>query len=147
GALADRLRRNLAGGRIVVQGMGLLVGASFVFLVGMTRNVGTLLVAMSCFGLCKGFYDSNIFASFFDVVEPRARATAAGIMNAVGWGGGALGPVAVGWLAAHGRHPSEIENMSEAIAGCGLVYLAGAAMLVMAMLSLKWCGARASSAE
>ena len=147
GALADRLRRNLAGGRIVVQGIGLLVGASFVFLVGMTRNVATLLVAMTCFGLCKGFYDSNIFASFFDVVEPRARATAAGVMNTVGWGGGALGPVAVGWLAAHGRHSSEIENMSEAIGGCALVYLAGAAMLLLAMVSLKWGGVRQSPAS
>jgi MFS family permease len=137
GALADRLRRNLAGGRILVQGFGLLVGAFFVFLVGMTQSVATLLLAMSCFGFCKGFYDSNIFASLFDVVEPRARATAAGIMNTVGWGGGALGPVAVGWLAAHGRHPNEIENMSEAIAGCALVYLAGAGLLLSAMVSLR----------
>jgi MFS family permease len=137
GMLADHLRRNLAGGRVLVQGLGLLGGASFVFLVGMTHSVGTLLLAMTCFGFCKGFYDSNIFASLFDVVEPRARATAAGIMNTVGWGGGALGPVAVGWVAAHGRHGSEIENMSEAIAACSLVYLFGAAMLLAAMVSLR----------
>jgi MFS family permease len=137
GALADWLRRQFIGGRILVQGLGLLIGASFVFLVGMTQSVATLLVAMTCFGFCKGFYDSNIFASLFDVVEPRARATAAGIMNTVGWGGGALGPVAVGLLAAHGRHSSEVENMSEAIAGCALVYLAGAGLLVCAIISLR----------
>jgi MFS family permease len=83
--------------------------------------------------LCKGFHDSNIFAAIYDVVKPRARATAAGIMNTIGWGGGALGPVAVGWVAKHGRHATEMENMSEAIAFCGLLYLVGAALLLIAV--------------
>jgi MFS family permease len=137
GILADRLRRSLTGGRILVQTFGLLAGAGFVFVVGLTRSVTTLLAAMTCFGFCKGFYDSNIFASIFDVVEPRARATAAGIMNTVGWGGGALGPLAVGWIAAHGRRPTEIENMSEAIAACSVVYLIGATFLLAAMFTLN----------
>jgi MFS family permease len=137
GALADRLCHRLASGRVLVQTLGLLVGASFVFLVGMTHSVKTLLLAMTCFGFCKGFYDSNIFAAMFDVVEPRARATAAGIMNTVGWGGGALGPVAVGWVAAHGRHASEVENMSEGIGACSLIYVAGAVLLVLAMFCLR----------
>src|SRR6059036_659715 len=86
GWLADRLSRNFAGGRMLVQGLGLTFGAAFVFLVGKTSSSTTLLVAMALFGLCKGFYDSGIFASLFDTIEPRARGTAAGIMNTVGWG-------------------------------------------------------------
>jgi MFS family permease len=134
GLLADRFAVWLAGGRMLVQLLGLLAGAGFVFLVGQTTNVTTLLVAMACFGFCKGFYDSNIFASLYDFVEPRARATAAGIMNSVGWGGGAFGPLFVGWAARHGRHASEVANMSEAIAWCGAIYLAGAALLLIAIL-------------
>ncbi len=136
GVLADRLGRRWAGGRIIVQASGLLAGAGCVFLVGTAGDVGSLIRAMVLFGFCKGLYDSNIFASLYDVVEPRARATAAGLMNTVGWGGGALGPVFVGWAATHGRHPTEVENMSEAIASCGLVYLAGAALLVLAAVFL-----------
>jgi MFS family permease len=130
GLLADHLARTVAGGRVLVQAAGLLLGSGFVFLLGTTRDVNTLLVAMTCFGFCKGLYDSNIFASLYDAIEPRARATAAGIMNTVGWGGGALGPLAVGWLAKHGRHASSIDNMSEAIAWCGAVYV-GAAILLL----------------
>ena len=96
GLLADRLSQRFAGGRMMVQGMGLVVGAGFVALVGMTESETTLMVAMSLFGICKGFYDSGIFASLFDSIEPRARGTAAGLMNTVGWGGGALGPLFVG---------------------------------------------------
>ncbi|HWC91349.1 MAG TPA: MFS transporter [Pirellulales bacterium] len=134
GMLADRLACRFAGGRILVQAVGLLVGSVFVFLVGITPTVSTLLVAMACFGFCKGFYDSNIFASLYDVIEPRARASAAGVMNCIGWGGGALGPLIVGLIARHGRHTSEMDNMSEAIAACGAIYLLGAAALVAAIV-------------
>ena len=39
---------------------------------------------MVVFGLCKGCYDAGIFASLYDVVPPRSRATAAGLMNTLG---------------------------------------------------------------
>jgi MFS family permease len=132
GWLADRWARRAAGGRMRVQALGLFLGSVFVFLVGTTTDVTVLLAGMTLFGLCKGLYDSNIFASIFDVVEPRARGTVAGIMNTVGWGGGALGPLAVGWISKHGRRATEIQNMSEAIAACSLIYIIGACLLVAA---------------
>jgi MFS family permease len=134
GWLADKLARRFAGGRMLVQAAGLLLGATFVFLVGQTSNTTTLLVAMTGFGLCKGFYDSGIFASLYDVIEPRARGTAAGVMNTVGWGGGALGPLCVGLAAKYGSRPAEMDNMSQAIAACALIYLLGAALLLAAIV-------------
>jgi MFS family permease len=136
GWLADRLIRAMPGGRMLVQGAGLLLGATFVYLVGHTTSTTTLLVAMTGFGFCKGFYDSGIFASLYDVVEPRARGTAAGIMNTVGWGGGALGPLFVGLAAQYGRG-SEIENMSAAISSCAVIYLLGAALLLAAVMRVQ----------
>ena len=132
GLLADYFARRFAGGRILVQAIGLLVGATFVGFVGLTQDVTTLLVAMTLFGLCKGLYDANIFASLYDVIAPRSRATAAGIMNTVGWGGGALGPLAVGYVTQYGRHKNEIDNMSEAIAFGSIIYLVGAVLLLVA---------------
>jgi MFS family permease len=92
---------------------------------------------MTAFGFCKGFYDSGIFASVFDLIEPRARGTAAGIMNTVGWGGGALGPLFVGLASKYGGKATEMENMSGAIALGGPIYLLGAAALICAFLLLK----------
>jgi MFS family permease len=134
GLLADRLARRFPGGRMLVQAAGLLVGAVFVGVVGLTGSKTTLLAAMACFGVCKGLYDSNIFAALFDVIEPRARATSVGIMNAVGWGGGALGPLAVGLATQYGRHAKEVDNMSEAIAFGAVIYVVGAALLLVAAL-------------
>lgn len=136
GLLADVLSRRIAGGRMLVQLAGLLVGSVFVFLVGTTHSVGMLLAAMAGFGFCKGLYDSNIFASLYDVMEPRVRATAAGLMNTVGWTGGALGPLYVGWATKYGHHASKADNMSEAIAWGGVAYLLGAFALAMAVVSV-----------
>ena len=86
---------------------------------------------MTLFGFCKGFYDSGIFASLYDSLEPRARGTAVGIMNTIGWGGGAFGPWFVGWIADHGRKPTKIENMSEAISWGGMIYILAAALLLI----------------
>ena len=134
GTLADRLVRRFAGGRILVQALGLLVGSGFVVIVGSTANRNSLILAMAAFGFCKGFYDSGIFASLYDAIEPRARATAAGVMNTIGWIGGALGPVTFGWIALHGTRDTEVENMSDAIALGGYVYLVGAALLLAAIV-------------
>lgn len=131
GVLADYFSARMAGGRMLVQAIGLTVGSVFVFLIGSTGDVATLLISMVCFGVCKGLYDSNIFAALYDAIEPRARASAAGVMNAVGWGGGALGPLALGILSKYGGRPSEIENMSAAIAWCGAIYVAGAVLLAV----------------
>ncbi|MDR3708258.1 MAG: MFS transporter [Capsulimonadaceae bacterium] len=137
GWLADRLAKRLRGGRAIVQAIGLIAGASFVYLVGSTTSGSTILVAMMGFGVCKSFYDSGIFASLYDVVPVRARGTAAGVMNTVGWGGGALGPVAVGWLTMHGASGTQMGNMSHAIALSSSVYVFSAAVLIAAAIFLE----------
>jgi len=137
GWLADRWALRWAGGRMLVQALGLLAGSAFVFMVGATSSVSFLLVTMTLFGLCKGIYDSNIFASILDVVETGARVREAGIMNTIGWCGGALGPFMVAWVSKHGRHPAEMENMSEAIALCSFIYILGAGLLFAATARAK----------
>jgi MFS family permease len=133
GLLADRLAARMSGGRMLVQISGLVLGSGFVFVVGRTTDVGALIFAMIIYGACKGFYDSNIFAAIYDIVPPPVRASAAGIMNTVGWGGGALGPLAVGWFSKHGGGASEMENMSRAISSCSVIYLVSAALLGLAI--------------
>ncbi len=134
GWLADKWARRWPIGRMLVQTLGLLFGAAFVAVVGRTQNTTTLVVAMACFGWCKGFYDSGIFASLYDVIEPRARGTAAGLMNTVGWGGGALGPLFVGFASKYGGKSTLVANMSNAIAFGALFYVAAAACVIVAML-------------
>jgi len=101
GWLADRWSRRHPGGRMWVQGIGLLLGAPFVFLTGWTLSVPVLVAAMVGFGCFKGLYDANIWAALYDVVPVGRRAAAVGTMNAIGWLGAGAAPVAM--AAASGR--------------------------------------------
>jgi MFS family permease len=132
GYVADKLAARGPGGRITAQAGGLLLGAPFVFLVGSTSSVGALLASMVVFGVCKGFYDAGIFASLYDVVPPRSRATAAGLMNTVGWGLGSLGPLLTGWYSDHGPYGGKAENMSHFISYSASAYVVGGGLLLLA---------------
>ena len=96
GWIADLAARRRRGGRILVQSFGLILGAPFVFLAGWSASFWMVVAALVAAGFCKGIYDANIFASLFDVIAPEDRGTAAGLMNSVGWTGGALAPLVVG---------------------------------------------------
>ena len=117
GVLADRLARRHRGGRMITQGLGLLAGVPFLFLTGWTLSVPVLVIAMSAFGFFKGLYDSNIWASLYDVVPPERRATACGLMNSIGWLGGGTAPVAIAWASA-------TYGMSACLSATSMVYLA-----------------------
>jgi MFS family permease len=128
GWLADVWRQRSTRGRFLVQMIGVLGGAPFVAICGLTTSVGVLIVALTCWGLFKGLYDANIFASVFDVVEPEARGTAAGFMNAVGWlAGGGSAPVVIGLIA-------ERYSLGFAIALASTVYVAAGGLLLIAIL-------------
>jgi len=90
--------------------------------------------SMACFGFFKGMYDANIFASIYEVIHPRARATAAGVMNAVGWMGGALAPLIIGWIVWNAGSGNEVAAMSRAVAMGGIVYLTAASLLLMGVI-------------
>lgn len=126
GWLADALGRRTARGRILVQAAGVLCGAPFVALCGLTSSTAWLALALTCWGLFKGLYDANIFASLFDVIRPEARGTAAGFMNMVGWLGGGTAPLVIGFISEH-------RSLSFAIAATAAVYLVAAGLLVAAM--------------
>ena len=128
GWLADRLRARRPGGRMMVQAAGLLCGAPFVVLCGLTQSIAWLIVALTAWGFFKGLYDANIFAAMFDVVPPESRGTATGLMNMVGWlGGGGAAPVVIGYIA-------ERNGLGFAIALASAVYVAGAALLIAGIL-------------
>jgi MFS family permease len=130
GWLADSWRRRTPRGRLAVQMVGVLGGAPFVALCGLTPSVGTVMFALTVWGFFKGLYDANIFASVFDVVRPEARGTAAGFMNAIGWlAGGGSAPVVIGIIA-------ERDSLGLAIALASTVYVAAGLLLLTGIVFL-----------
>jgi MFS family permease len=123
GFLADKLAKTQRGGRMMAQSLGLLLGVPFIFLAGWTISVPILILALIGFGYFKGLYDANIWASLHDVVQPKNRATAVGFMNAIGWFGGGLAPIAIAYASTR-------YGMSASISATSGLYLIVGLLLV-----------------
>lgn len=126
GWLADSFRQKTRGGRLWVQALGVLGGAPFVVLCGMTDSVAWLSLALGAWGFFKGLYDANIFAALFDVVPPQARGSAAGVMNTIGWLGGAgTAPIVIGIVSQEYGLGVSIAMASAVYVIAGLFLIAG----------------------
>jgi MFS family permease len=127
GWLADSLRKRLPGGRILVQAIGIFFEAPFAAWCALTGSMKWLIVSLILWGICKGFYEANIFASVFDVIRPEARGTATGFMNMMGWlAGGGTAPVVVGYLA-------DRIGLSYAMAATASSYVIASILLLIAV--------------
>lgn len=126
GWMADTLRMRMPGGRILVQAIGIFLEAPFVMLSALTHSMAWLIAGLLLWGIFKGWYEANIFASVFDVVRPEARGATVGAMNVMGWlFGGGTAPLVVGYLANR-------IGLSDAIAVTSLSYILASILLSIA---------------
>lgn len=126
GRLSDRLALNNRAWRLRIQAAGLIAGAPFIYLLGTSNRASIVFAALFLFGLFRGIYDSNLFASLYEVIRPRARATATGLMLAVAFLGGGFAPVITGWLGQQ-------LSLGAAIAATSICYVGGALLIAAAV--------------
>lgn len=107
---------------MLVQSVGLLCGVPFLFLCGWTTTISVVLAAMIGFGICKGIYDSNIWAALYDVVPIEQRGASVGIANSLGWLSGATAQLCIGLASAR-------FGMSTCISATAVLYLCIGAIL------------------
>lgn len=115
--------------RMEVEMLGLLLGAPFIYWMGISGSQIGCYVAMSLFGIFRGFYDSNLFAALFDVIEPRYRSSSVGIMLAFSFIIGAFAPVMLGWIKT-------IAGLEAGISLLAAFYLLGG---ILIFIGLKKC--------
>jgi MFS family permease len=125
GKLSDAWASRRMSVRIEVQYIGLFLGAPFICLMGMTNSLWLCYLGLAGFGMFRGVYDSNLFATLFDVIEPRYRASAVGSMLAMAFLVGAFAPLVLGWAK------SSI-GLTAGLASLSLAYLCGGILLLIA---------------
>lgn len=128
GKITDHLARTRRWVRMGANFAGLLLGAPFIYWLGHASSAGEAYVALACFGLFRGIYDSNLFASLFDVIEPRLRASATGLMLSFAFIVGSLAPTVLGSMKM-----KEGMGLSVGIASLSWFYLFGAACVFVAL--------------
>ncbi len=126
GRLTDRLAARRRTIRFEANALGLLAGAPFILWMARADQPWTCYLALAGYGLFRGIYDSNLFASLFDVVEPRFRASATGLMLSFAFVVGALSPLVLGWMKTR-------VGLETGLASLSAFYAAGGLFIVTAL--------------
>jgi MFS family permease len=126
GRISDRAARRNPCRRLQLQSAGLLLGAPMLYLAGAAGNEPLVYAALSALGFCRGFYEANIYAALFEVIEPRLHASTAGLTIAFAFLAGAASPVALGAVKQSSGLGVGISWMAAVFVAGGLSILAAA---------------------
>lgn len=125
GRLSDKLKPKRIGIRFETELVGILLCVPFILLMAWAKSLPLMIVSVSLFGLATGVYDSNLYASLLEVINPRYRAAATGIFGCGGCIVGALGPAVMGLL-------NEAFSIRASFASLALFALLGAGLIMIA---------------
>lgn len=129
--IADKLAARHPKIRAYIQLLGLLLGAPFIYLMAKTDSIGVVYLAMALFGFFRGMYDSNIFATVYDLIEEEHRSTATGFMLMFAFIVGSTSPYLLGLL-------KPVLGLSDGIASLSIAYfIAAISILIAIMFTLK----------
>ena len=127
GRVSDRFAASRPQVRFDVNAAGLALCVPGLLLSAFAPTAVLCIVGTALFGFATGVYDSNIYASLFEVVKPRYRAAAVGLFGCGGSVIGASGPAVLGWMNAHFSMSSGIASLSAfALAGAAAIWIARA---------------------
>ena len=107
--------------------LGLMIGAPFIYLMSQSESLLMIYVALSIFGFCRGVYDSNIFATLYDVIEVPYRSAATGFMLTFAFVIGSISPFILGIL-------KPTLGLSAGFALLSMVYVFSAMCILVALL-------------
>ncbi len=130
GLLADALARRSAVGRFHTLAIGLALAALLLVPMLWARTGATVGLVLIATTLGKGLFDGCIYAAMHDVVPPRARATAVGMMTTCGFVGAGFAPLGIALL-------SERLGMAGAFASLAALYAVAVAILLATMGSTR----------
>ena len=134
GFLTDAFVRRFPRFRLLVQGLALFLGSPMLVWFGFAPSLVSTWAAVAAYGVFRGFFEVNTHASLFDVVAPKYRSTAVGLMTMLAFFLGALAPVLVGYLYdAKGLRGFEV---GFAIIG-GIYAIGGVLMLISFFFTFK----------
>lgn len=120
--IADHYARINPRARLLVQAAGLLLGAPFIYFISMSDTQTLTYAALFGFGIFRGWYDSNIVASLYEVVSPTIRSSAYGLMLACAFLIGASAPYLLGLL-------KPTLGLTTGLASLSGAYVLGAALI------------------
>jgi len=123
GKYSDVIAQKNPGGRLLLQGGGLLVAAPFIILMGNSSQLFLLYIGLAGFGFARAFFDANTYSVLFDVTPARFHATVSGLMIMTGFLIGSTAPLILGYIKPIFGLSRGISMLSVVWVFCGLLML------------------------
>ncbi len=92
GTLSDKWAAKDPRKRMVIQGVGLILGAAFLPFMGSASSVWLLYLCFAGWGFFRAFFDANIYAALYDVTPEHLHASCSSAMIMTGFAVGATAP-------------------------------------------------------
>ena len=92
GTLSDKWAKKDPKKRMIIQGVGLILGAAFLPFMGITSKIWILYICFAGWGFFRAFFDANIYAALYDVTPEHLHASCSSAMIMTGFAVGATAP-------------------------------------------------------
>lgn len=99
GFITDAMVKKHPRFRLLFQSAALFLGAPMLVWFGFAGGLGATWCAVAAYGIFRGFFEVNTHASLFDVVAPKYRSTAVGLLNMLAFFFGGLSGLLMGWMS------------------------------------------------
>ena len=116
--------------RLLFQSCALFLGAPALVFVAYAPSVAMTWVAVAVYGVFRGFFEVNTHASLFDVVAPKHRSTAVGLLNMLAFFFGGLSGILMGHLSKS----DGVAGFERGFALMGGVYAVAGCMMLCSLL-------------
>lgn len=125
GRLSDALAKKNPANRLLLQALGLLVAAPFIWMMGISANLSLIYIGFAGFGFGRAFFDANTYAVLYDVIPERYQSSASGVMMMTGFAVGSLSSIILGYLKSIIGLSLGISSLAIIWVLCGILCLVG----------------------
>ena len=116
--------------RLELQTAAMLLGAPVIVWMGCAGTLTATWLAMSALGFCRGLYEANTHAALFDVIAPRYRSSAVGLLITFAFLVGSLSPLLLGYC---GRAWGSAHGLSYGFSALSVAYVVGGLAMLAAL--------------
>ena len=107
-----------------MQGVGLILAAPFILLMGNSTELWLVCVGLAGFGFFRSLFDANTYVVMFDVIPPKYHSSTSGVLIMFGFGVGSFAPILLGVI-------KQYATLSAGLSILGIIWLvAGVVVLV-----------------
>lgn len=132
GTLSDKIAVRDRKVRMVIQGVGLILGAAFLFFVNGSMALWAIYFCFAGWGFFRAFFDANIYTVLYDVTPSRLHASCSSALITTGFAVGALAPVILGAMK------DSMGSLSATFPVLGIVWVVcGILMLIVSKTSYQ----------